>query len=523
MRSLIKSPIKLLAFAATLAAAGPVDFGLAELHSALAARNLKWRVNTELSLDPPENFRIEPYTAGGAHISGGDLRGLMYGLIEAAEQIRDTGRLKPVHGVPSAPYRAIRVFYHSADSEDFWRASFQMLARNRFNRINLVFTASAPELAPPYTMLRFISQTAADYGIDFALGIWDLAILGPDSHEALSKLIAACPMIRGIQLRSDGGAGIPSDVLQALREAGRRVTLDPRGQFSQPSALKAAEDAGVALLRSPLPWPPGFEIDPPLDHDRWEPLYHPLFYWLWGRVGYDPKAKLPKGADAGEINAAIQARNQFAIAKVDVARGDWGFVASVPEAVHNRLVRIPSAKRTPVETADLLESAAARLEKSQIPDFRALAIQARDQAGMLREAYQIELTRQSLGENAQGADVPPLPPPLPRPQFEHRPSATVPPNQPLDLTLRVVPPKDARTVRIYYRALSQSADFKMMEKPAAAAVTFTIPASDIATDGDLLYYFEILNREDGGWFEPDPFGAKPFYVVKVARPEPAAQ
>src|SRR5215471_7353395 len=80
VRSLIKAmPIKLLACAATLTAGGPVDFGLAELHSALAGRNLKWKVKTELSLDPPENFRIEPYTAGGAQISGGDLRGLMYG------------------------------------------------------------------------------------------------------------------------------------------------------------------------------------------------------------------------------------------------------------------------------------------------------------------------------------------------------------------------------------------------------------------------------------------------------------
>jgi hypothetical protein len=521
VRSLIKLPIKLLACAATLAAAGPVDFGLAELHSALSARNLKWKVNTELSLDPPENFRIEPYSAGGAHISGGDLRGLMYGLIEAAEQIRDTGRLKPIHGVPSAPQRAIRVFYRSADSEDFWRASLQMLARNRFNRVNLIFTSETPELAPPYTMLRFISQTAADYGIDFSLGIWDLAILGPDSHDALSKLIAACPMIRGIQLRSDEGSSIPSDVLQALREAGRRVTLDPRGQFSQPSALKTAKDAGVALLRSPLPWPPGFEVDPPLDHpldhDRWEPARHPPFYWLWGRVGYDPKIKLPKGADASEFQAAIQARNQLAIAQVDVAPGDWGFVTSVPEAVHNRLERIPSARQTPVETADLLEAAASRLVNSRVPDFRLLASQARDQARMLSEAYQIELTRQSPGE------MPPPRPSLPRPQFEHRPSALTPPNQPLDVTLRVAPPKDARTVRIYYRALSQSADFKMMEKPAAAAVTFTIPASDIAKDGDLLYYFEILNREDSGWFEPDPFSAKPFYVVKVAPPEPAAQ
>src|SRR5487761_1537750 len=58
---------------AWIASAGPVDFGIAEYNAALAARGLKWKVNAELSLDPPETFRIEPYRVGGAHITGGDL------------------------------------------------------------------------------------------------------------------------------------------------------------------------------------------------------------------------------------------------------------------------------------------------------------------------------------------------------------------------------------------------------------------------------------------------------------------
>src|SRR5882724_10910780 len=42
-------------------AAGPVDFGKAEFDAALAERKLKIRVDTELSLDPPETYRITLY------------------------------------------------------------------------------------------------------------------------------------------------------------------------------------------------------------------------------------------------------------------------------------------------------------------------------------------------------------------------------------------------------------------------------------------------------------------------------
>src|SRR5580698_7649653 len=149
----MRLPINLLAFAlAASATATPVDFGMAELNAAITARNFKYKpkIQAELDIQAPETFRIEPYAAGGGHITGGDLRGLMYGLLEAAEQMRSTGRLKLTHGVPALALRGIRV---TADpeaawftSDEFWQRYFSGLARDRFNRLEVVFE-SAPAAA----------------------------------------------------------------------------------------------------------------------------------------------------------------------------------------------------------------------------------------------------------------------------------------------------------------------------------------------------------------------------------------
>src|SRR5580658_57502 len=76
----ISAPLLVLVAAAVMAhAAGPADFGMAEFDAAVAAYNQthKLKINkpklmAELNLEPPETFRVEPYTAGGAHITGGD-------------------------------------------------------------------------------------------------------------------------------------------------------------------------------------------------------------------------------------------------------------------------------------------------------------------------------------------------------------------------------------------------------------------------------------------------------------------
>ena len=71
-----------------------------------------------------------------------------------------------------------------------------------------------------------------------------------------------------------------------------------------------------------------------------------------------------------------------------------------------------------------------------------------------------------------------------------------------------------RTVRLYYRPVNQLARFKMLEaKPGAR---FTIPGADVSHRWDLMYYFEVLNSSNSGWFHPDPLRDTPYYVVKTA-------
>src|SRR5579871_6675061 len=90
----------LLVALSTAWAGSATDFGLSEFQAANATRKWPIKVKSELSLDPPESYRIEVYPSGGGRVTGGDLRGLMYGLIEAASQLRSLGHLKAVRATP---------------------------------------------------------------------------------------------------------------------------------------------------------------------------------------------------------------------------------------------------------------------------------------------------------------------------------------------------------------------------------------------------------------------------------------
>jgi hypothetical protein len=564
--------------AALTASAGPVEFGKAELERAVAERGLRrLRYRTEITSDPPESYRILP-----GRITGGDLRGLMYGLLEAAEQIRERGRLFPTRGSPATPMRGIRRFLHNKDleedwyySREYWKDFYAMLARNRFNRFTLVFSHQTDYLAPPYPywlklpefpqirvpglsreqrernleMLRYISQTAADHAIDFTLGVWEHNIqprmtptvegltpenIGPYSYAALKKILAECPTIRSVQMRTNRESGISGDrqveffrdwVFRAIREAGRRVTLDLRGWAMRPGMLDAAvgSDAPLRLsskywaehigrpyqpaetwrnysyidfLRKPRPYDffwevwglgshrlllwgdpefvrrtvptfklsgaIGFEIDPPLAQKGfgnrpgkwgifaesqkgrvfWEHEFERywLFYLLWGRLSYDPKTpervwmaefKRRFGLAAPDVLDAYKSAskvlpqlvaahmadpNMYIWPEINpgglidgykyIRPSDWRYIASIPEAVRNRIDGVASAKQTPLETAEHLDEfalgtkeAIGRARKKlgpahnewrgSEPDFLVLAALARYHARKQRAAYQL--------------------------------------------------------------------------------------------------------------------------------------
>jgi hypothetical protein len=263
-------------------ASGPADFGMAELNAAIAARNLKFKpkIVAELNTDPPETFRIDPYSAGGGRVSGGDLRGLMYGLLEAAAQMRTLGHLKLARASPFLSPRGVKA---NADpsvswfgSEDFWRAYFAVLARDRFDRLQLVFDRFPDRDSFP--ALRTISQIAMQYGVDIALG---LRSFSPESHSALQDLLTQSTGIRSVVLV---GASEPEKfpILDALAKTGRRVVLDGNRLWQIDPAQAGPDEESIRSAVSSLTG--GFEVASSLGSQA---------VGLWGRLGYDPTPPKP--------------------------------------------------------------------------------------------------------------------------------------------------------------------------------------------------------------------------------------
>jgi len=469
----------------TLAAAGPVEFAQAELDSAMAGRNLKWKNQVDLNLEAPDTFRIEPYAIGGAHITGGDLRGLMYGLLQAAEQIRATGHFTKTAGTPAASLRGVRIVLNAELEKapgEFWNSYFRMLARNRFNRAHVVFE----RIEAPYRLPKLLSHTAAEYGIDFTLGVE-----GDTSAEELAHMLILCPAVRGLAL--EGSAGQDA-VFSALRVTGRRVTLDLDGGKAQPGALHEALASGIPVLRPAAAWPPSFEVAPPIDAADSEA--HALFYEVMGRLSYDPKPK-PEFRAAREVGLWIAAAQQSNL-------GGSDFVASAAEAAHNRQVHIASAKFTPSDIADRLDAAAAQLDSAADADLRLLAGLAREQAEQQRSAVNFPVF-------PRGARPAPAP-------WTHIPPASAPSEQPLTLTLHIGQPKAVSAVRLHYRPTDPAAATRVLEIAAKPEVSVTIPASEITGNWDIQYFFEILHADGTGWFEPDPLTATPYWVVHIIAP-----
>jgi hypothetical protein len=322
--------------------AGPVDFGRAELHRAQRARGLKAEsIAIELRSGPPETWSISP-----GRIVGGDERGLMYGLLEAAAQIRTAGKLTSASGQPATPMRGIRTFIHNEDlekswyySREYWDAYFSMLATNRFNRLNLVFAHQTNYLAPPYPywielpdfpqirvpglsaaqrdrnleMLRYISQSAADHGIEFTLGVWEHNVrpnetatvdglmrenVGPYSGAALARILQLCPAIRSVQVRTNIESGIPDDqqvefyrdhIFPAIKAAGR--TLDFRAWRVAAGMMAAAKELGVNTRISAKYWDEdvGRPYQVPETYAGYgyldfleKPRFYQFFWELWG-------------------------------------------------------------------------------------------------------------------------------------------------------------------------------------------------------------------------------------------------
>ncbi|MFB3777337.1 MAG: hypothetical protein ACE141_06985 [Bryobacteraceae bacterium] len=313
--------------------AGPVDFGKQELQRAIAERKLppqKFRVQTEVSTDAPESFRIV-----GARIAGGDLRGLMYGLLEASEQIRAKGWMVQARGSAAVRIRGVRLLVQPEDlggewfySRAYWDEICSTLARSRFNRLNLVFGGQT-ELGPRVAgAVHAIAQTALGCAVDLAISL-EPGSLDGEAHGFRSLLIES-PAIRSVQWKKGEADNpvmrLPEALLGALVESGRRVTLEFPSREATPELLDKLTERGIPLRLSAehgsAPAAPAeaevlWEVGAPGARERDDPAFvrgvmqdltktgvagfeidGPLpvtseanrrFYTLWGRLSYDPK------------------------------------------------------------------------------------------------------------------------------------------------------------------------------------------------------------------------------------------
>lgn len=273
----------------------------------------------------PESYTIRRVPLEGKTalvFAGQDDRGLMYALLDAARRIdfleaqssadRILGRIAEKGEKPEVPLRGIIQFLHSADLErhwyydpEYWSAYLGMLARDRFNSLNLVFAHQTEYLAPPYPFLfniekypqvkvpglsaedqsrnlralQMISRMAHERGIDFIMGIWEHRawkrgqksmvegltddILVEYSRLAMEMLLQLCPDIHGIQLRVNTESGIENDrqtmfyrdgVLAGMKASGRPILLDLRGWGALPGTIDAAVRSNLPIRLSMKYW-----------------------------------------------------------------------------------------------------------------------------------------------------------------------------------------------------------------------------------------------------------------------------
>jgi len=219
---------------------------------------------------------------------------------QPANRIRSVARLF-VSEVEDKPW-----FYDRA----FWPPYLSMLAAQRFNRFSLTFgigydflkevSDSYLHFAYPFLLavpgyavraaglpdeerernlaaLRFISEAAAERGLQFQLGLWthgydwagnpgvnyQIEGLNPANHaaycrDALRMLMQACPAIQGVTFRIHGESGIPEatydfwkTVFDGIVQCGRPVEIDMHAKGIDPAMIDVALATGMPVNVSP--------------------------------------------------------------------------------------------------------------------------------------------------------------------------------------------------------------------------------------------------------------------------------
>jgi hypothetical protein len=218
-------------------AAGPVEFGQSELQKVIEERGLNARsfhVAVEYSLVlPADGFQIQ-----GLIIRGGSRRGVMYGLLEAADQLRERKTLAAVKATPRFEIRSTRLRAGDdvlARPEREWCDLFAALARARFSRLRLEMRELTAERS---LRLAKIAPLAEEHAIDLALSLEEI------DPPLLLKLLGESIVFKAVQVPP----GAAATAVTTLSEAGRYVTLDVAADAMTVELIKTAQELRVPLL-----------------------------------------------------------------------------------------------------------------------------------------------------------------------------------------------------------------------------------------------------------------------------------
>jgi len=274
-----------------------------------------------------ESLAVKHLTEKGKNvlcIAGSDERGLMYALLEIAQQIQFLGSgkdwfssAKDISESPRVPVRSMAILLHNEDcekdwyySKEHWQQYFARLATDRWNNFNLIFSHQTAYLSPLYAfhidvpehpevkaiglskeqqkknleMLRYISRLANERSIDFTLGIWQqIAWEGKNQgsaqvsmvsgltrqnmhsyiYLALKKLLQEVPNINAVQLRINHESGLD---------------YNEQTEFFKNSVFRAIKDCGrpvllenrnVGFLRETLQASLDMDIPTRVSHKYW--------------------------------------------------------------------------------------------------------------------------------------------------------------------------------------------------------------------------------------------------------------
>ena len=175
--------------------------------SAKSARQIRLATNPTLA---PEEFSITP-RGRVLNITAGDNRGMIYGALAVAEQLRNGVRLQDVvasHEKPNLPFRAIKFnlpwstyrpssaldqHYETARDPKYWEAFLDMMVENRFNTLTLwnldpftymIRTRGFPEASPWNDaemqqwqhLYHDIFRMAKERGLDTYIVFWSIFV-----------------------------------------------------------------------------------------------------------------------------------------------------------------------------------------------------------------------------------------------------------------------------------------------------------------------------------------------------------